>query len=102
LYCVQLRPWPAHNQWHTLLHGEELELHMDRCTKQTGIHQHEICCLQTNLQIAEEAIISFHLELGMLRSEHVCLEEDAHHVYESWALDKHAEREDTELVRRNQ
>ena len=77
---------------------EELELRVDRRTEQIGIHQHEIRRLQTNLQIAEEAIEAMRLELEILRSERACLEEDAHRVRESWAFDKQAlERVDVEL-----
>lgn len=77
---------------------EELELRVDRRTEQIGIHQHEIRRLQTNLQIAEEAIDSMRSELEVLRCEHACLEEDAHRVRESWAFDKQAlEKVDMEL-----
>ena len=77
---------------------EELEQRVDRRTEQIGIHQHEIRRLQTNLQIAEEAIDSMRSELEMLRGERTCLEEDAHHVRESWAFDKQAlEKVDMEL-----
>ena len=77
---------------------KELELRVDRRTEQIGIHQHEIRRLQTNLQIAEEAIDSMRSELEVLRCEHACLEEDAHRVRESWAFDKQAlEKVDTEL-----
>jgi len=77
---------------------EELELRVDRRTEQIGIHQHEIRRLQTNLQIAEEAIDSMRSELEVLRSERACLEEDAHRVRESWAFDKQAlEKVDAEL-----
>lgn len=82
----------------TAKHIEELEFRVDRRTEQIGIHQHEIRRLQTNLQIAEEAIDSMRLELEVLRSERACLEEDAHRVRESWAFDKHAlEKVDAEL-----
>ena len=77
---------------------EELELRVDRRTEQIGVHQHEISRLQTNLRIAEETIDSMRLELELLRSERACLEEDAHHVRESWAFDKQAlEKVDAEL-----
>jgi chromosome segregation ATPase len=77
---------------------EELELRVDRRTEQIGIHQHEIRRLQTNLQIAEEAIDSMRAELEVLGSERACLEEDAHRVRESWAFDKQAlEKIDAEL-----
>ena len=79
-------------------HIIELELRVDRRTEQIGIHQHEIRRLQTNLQIAEEAIDSMRSELEVLRSERACLEEDAHRVRESWAFDKQAlEKVDVEL-----
>ena len=60
--------------------------------------QHEIRRLQTTLWIVEEAIVSFHLVLEILRSGRACLEEDAHCVCGGWGFDNHAlEREDTEL-----
>lgn len=100
-------PQPAHNpsprarpysSGASAKYIEELELRVERRTEQIGIHQHEIRRLQTNLQIAEEAIESMRLELEMLRSERACLEEDAHHVRESWAFDKQAlEKVDAEL-----
>ena len=109
-HCIAFNfdPQPAHNQSPPRAHPvsssamvkciQELELRVDRRTEQIGIHQHEIRRLQTNLQIAEEAIDSMRLELEMLRSERACLEEDAHRVRESWAFDKHAlERVDAEL-----
>jgi hypothetical protein len=101
-------PQPAYNSSPPRVHTysssaaakriEELELRVDRRTEQIGIHQHEVRRLQTNLQIAEEAIDSMRLELETLRSERACLEEDAHCVRESWAFDKHAlEKVDAEL-----
>jgi hypothetical protein len=108
IVALNFDPQPAHNSSPPRVHMysssaaakriEELELRVDRCTEQIGIHQHEIRCLQTNLQIAEEAIGSMRLELETLRSERACLEEDAHRVHESWTFDKHAlEKVDAEL-----
>jgi hypothetical protein len=101
-------PQPTHNSSSPCAHPysssaaakyiEELELRVDRRTEQIGVHQHEIRRLQTNLQIAEEAIDSMRSELEVLRSERACLEEDAHRVRESWAFDKQAlEKVDAEL-----
>ena len=59
---------------------EELELRVDRRAEQTGVHQHEISRLQTNLQIAEETIDSTRLELELLRSERACLEAELDEV----------------------